>query len=352
MLEGLPRAGLRPDRAAGRRLLHLRRRLSDLTDDSRALCDPHPARGGRGGDPGARLRPAAAGAGTLRFSYAGSTADIAEGLRRLEALGGGSGRPAAARGAAGRALGRSRCAGSQEPPIARDHQPRRLGRLPLGLARPAALRAGSALGRPLRRPGSARSGSAARSATAVASPSGSAGTAAVRRLDDGADDLGEHGGHRLAHPLAACGAAARRPRAPRRSPDAASSPRSITSPSPARPPARAGCRLGAARAASPRPAAGASSLRAGSGADFGFGLGASAASAPDATSASAGLGVGLDAASSASRPRTRGAVRWPLPPRRRRRRLRLPAGLLGRRPRPRSTASSAALLLLLDLRSG
>ena len=83
MLEGLPAAGFSriapPDGA-----FYI---YADVARDDRRqprALRAHPARGRGGGHPRARLRPRR-GAGTLRFSYAGATADIAEGLRRLAA---------------------------------------------------------------------------------------------------------------------------------------------------------------------------------------------------------------------------------------------------------------------------
>ena len=58
-----------------------------MTDDSRALCDRILREAGVAVTPGLDFDPAR-GSGTLRFSYAGATADIAEGLRRLEAWAG------------------------------------------------------------------------------------------------------------------------------------------------------------------------------------------------------------------------------------------------------------------------
>ncbi|HVH03105.1 MAG TPA: aminotransferase class I/II-fold pyridoxal phosphate-dependent enzyme [Amaricoccus sp.] len=81
MLEGLPRAGFGhiapPDGA-----FYVYADVSALTDDSRALSARILAEAGVAVTPGTDFDPAR-GARTLRFSYAGSTAEIAEGLRRL-----------------------------------------------------------------------------------------------------------------------------------------------------------------------------------------------------------------------------------------------------------------------------
>ena len=86
MLAGLPRAGFTriapPDGA-----FYIYADVSDVTDDSRALCDRILREAGVAVTPGLDFDPAR-GSGTLRFSYAGATADIAEGLRRLEAWAG------------------------------------------------------------------------------------------------------------------------------------------------------------------------------------------------------------------------------------------------------------------------
>ena len=111
MLEGLPRAGFSriapPDGA-----FYIYADVSEMTGDSRALCGADPARGRGGGDARGSTSTRGAARGTLRFSYAGATADIAEGIARLAAWAG-------ACGGAGRV--------GQEPLSARDHQPRRLG---------------------------------------------------------------------------------------------------------------------------------------------------------------------------------------------------------------------------------
>ena len=88
MLEGLPRAGFTriapPDGA-----FYIYADVSDLTDDSRALCARILREAGVAVTPGLDFDPGR-GARTLRFSYAGSTADITEGIRRLQSLGLGS----------------------------------------------------------------------------------------------------------------------------------------------------------------------------------------------------------------------------------------------------------------------
>ena len=81
MLEGLPRAGFDriapPDGA-----FYVYADVSDLTADSLAFAREILDRAGVAVTPGLDF-DAARGAGTLRFSYARSTADIAEGLDRL-----------------------------------------------------------------------------------------------------------------------------------------------------------------------------------------------------------------------------------------------------------------------------
>ncbi|MFA5539821.1 MAG: aminotransferase class I/II-fold pyridoxal phosphate-dependent enzyme [Gemmobacter sp.] len=82
MLEGLPRAGFArfapPDGA-----FFVYADVSDLTDDSRAFAAEILDRTGVAVTPGLDFDPER-GHRTLRFSYAGATADIAEGLRRLQ----------------------------------------------------------------------------------------------------------------------------------------------------------------------------------------------------------------------------------------------------------------------------
>ncbi|MFO1105170.1 MAG: aminotransferase class I/II-fold pyridoxal phosphate-dependent enzyme [Amaricoccus sp.] len=82
MLDGLPRAGFGhvapPDGA-----FYLYADISDRTRDSRAFAARLLAEAGVAVAPGVDFDPARGG-GTLRFSYARSTEDIAEGLRRLQ----------------------------------------------------------------------------------------------------------------------------------------------------------------------------------------------------------------------------------------------------------------------------
>ncbi|MEL7253650.1 MAG: aminotransferase class I/II-fold pyridoxal phosphate-dependent enzyme [Pseudomonadota bacterium] len=84
MLEGLPKAGFDriapPDGA-----FYVYADVSDLTDDSRAFAAEILDKAGVAVTPGLDFDPER-GAGTLRFSYARSTEDIAEGLRRLQAF--------------------------------------------------------------------------------------------------------------------------------------------------------------------------------------------------------------------------------------------------------------------------
>lgn len=81
MLEGLPRAGFSriapPDGA-----FYVYADVSDLTNDSRQLAADILSEAGVAVTPGLDFDPAR-GHATLRFSYAGATADIAEGLERL-----------------------------------------------------------------------------------------------------------------------------------------------------------------------------------------------------------------------------------------------------------------------------
>ena len=83
MLDGLPQAGITriapPDGA-----FYVYADVSDLTTDSLALSRDILDRAGVAVTPGLDFDPVR-GAGTLRFSYARSTADIAEGLARLRA---------------------------------------------------------------------------------------------------------------------------------------------------------------------------------------------------------------------------------------------------------------------------
>lgn len=84
MLEGLPAAGFRniapPDGA-----FYVYADVSDITDDSRAFAAEILERAGVAVTPGLDFDPVRGG-GTLRFSYARSTEDIAEGLKRLQAF--------------------------------------------------------------------------------------------------------------------------------------------------------------------------------------------------------------------------------------------------------------------------
>ncbi|MGC9368744.1 MAG: pyridoxal phosphate-dependent aminotransferase [Paracoccaceae bacterium] len=84
MLEGLPEAGFTeiapPDGA-----FYVYADVSALTDDSRAFAAEILEKAGLAVTPGLDFDPDR-GAGTLRFSYARSTADIREGLARLKAF--------------------------------------------------------------------------------------------------------------------------------------------------------------------------------------------------------------------------------------------------------------------------
>ncbi|MET4127230.1 aminotransferase class I/II-fold pyridoxal phosphate-dependent enzyme [Roseovarius sp. MBR-6] len=84
MLDGLPKAGFDriapPDGA-----FYVYADVRHLTDDSRALAAEILDKAGVAVTPGLDFDPAR-GAGTLRFSYARSTADIEEGLARLAAF--------------------------------------------------------------------------------------------------------------------------------------------------------------------------------------------------------------------------------------------------------------------------
>ena len=82
MLEALPKAGfarIAPPEGA----FYVYADVSELTPDSRAFAAEILDRAGVAVTPGLDFDPQR-GARTLRFSYARSTADIAEGLRRLE----------------------------------------------------------------------------------------------------------------------------------------------------------------------------------------------------------------------------------------------------------------------------
>ena len=84
MLDGLPRAGFThiapPDGA-----FYIYADVSDLTDDARALAGEILEKADVAVTPGLDFDPLR-GAGTLRFSYARSTEDIREGLKRLAAF--------------------------------------------------------------------------------------------------------------------------------------------------------------------------------------------------------------------------------------------------------------------------
>jgi aspartate/methionine/tyrosine aminotransferase len=90
LLEGLPRAGFGriapPDGA-----FYVYADVSAMTGDSHRFCDRILREAGVAVTPGLDFDPRRGG-GTLRFSYAGATADMAEGLRRLEAWAGGAAR--------------------------------------------------------------------------------------------------------------------------------------------------------------------------------------------------------------------------------------------------------------------
>lgn len=84
MLEGLPRAGfsrIAPPEGA----FYIYADVSDLTADSRAFAAEILDRAGVAVTPGLDFDPVR-GATTLRFSYAGATADIVEGLARLQSF--------------------------------------------------------------------------------------------------------------------------------------------------------------------------------------------------------------------------------------------------------------------------
>src|SRR5690606_21279454 len=86
LLEGLPQAGFGriapPDGA-----FYIYADVSDLTGDSRDLARRLLTEAGVAATPGLDFDPAR-GHATLRFSYAGSTADMEEGLTRLAAWSG------------------------------------------------------------------------------------------------------------------------------------------------------------------------------------------------------------------------------------------------------------------------
>jgi aspartate/methionine/tyrosine aminotransferase len=91
MLESLPKAGFDriapPDGA-----FYIYADVSGMAADSQALCEHILHEAGVAATPGLDFDPQR-GRGTLRFSYAGATADIAEGLRRLEDWARGGQRP-------------------------------------------------------------------------------------------------------------------------------------------------------------------------------------------------------------------------------------------------------------------
>jgi aspartate/methionine/tyrosine aminotransferase len=82
MLDGLPKAGFTkiapPDGA-----FFIYADVSDLTDDSRAFAAEILEKAGVAVTPGLDFDPVRGG-GTLRFSYARETAQIEEGLARLQ----------------------------------------------------------------------------------------------------------------------------------------------------------------------------------------------------------------------------------------------------------------------------
>ena len=84
MLAGLPRAGI-TDFAPPDGAFYVYADVSDRTNDSLTLARDILDRAGVAVTPGLDFDPVR-GAGTLRFSYARSTADIAEGLERLAAF--------------------------------------------------------------------------------------------------------------------------------------------------------------------------------------------------------------------------------------------------------------------------
>jgi aspartate/methionine/tyrosine aminotransferase len=84
LLDGLPKAGF-PNIAPPDGAFYVYADVSDITGDSLALAGRILAQAGVAVAPGVDFDPSR-GARTLRFSYAGATADIAEGLRRLQAF--------------------------------------------------------------------------------------------------------------------------------------------------------------------------------------------------------------------------------------------------------------------------
>jgi aspartate/methionine/tyrosine aminotransferase len=83
MTEGLPRAGI-TDFAPPDGAFYVYADVSHLTGDSRAFCAEILAKTGVAITPGLDFDPLR-GHRTVRFSYARATADVAEGLARLEA---------------------------------------------------------------------------------------------------------------------------------------------------------------------------------------------------------------------------------------------------------------------------
>ncbi|MEM7544403.1 MAG: aminotransferase class I/II-fold pyridoxal phosphate-dependent enzyme [Pseudomonadota bacterium] len=82
LLNALPEAGL-TRLAPCEGAFYLYAEVDHLTDDSRDFCDRMLTEAGVAATPGHDFDPAR-GAGTVRFSFARSTADIAEGARRLK----------------------------------------------------------------------------------------------------------------------------------------------------------------------------------------------------------------------------------------------------------------------------
>jgi aspartate/methionine/tyrosine aminotransferase len=82
MLDGLPDAGF-PNIAPPDGAFYVYADVSDITDDSRALAADILEQAGVAVTPGLDFDPVRGG-GTLRFSYARSTEDIREGLKRLK----------------------------------------------------------------------------------------------------------------------------------------------------------------------------------------------------------------------------------------------------------------------------
>jgi aspartate/methionine/tyrosine aminotransferase len=89
LLAGLPAAGF-PRFAPPDGAFYVYADVSDRTDDSRAFAARMLAEAGVAATPGLDFDPRR-GAGTLRFSYAGTTEAMAEGLDRLRRWSGGAG---------------------------------------------------------------------------------------------------------------------------------------------------------------------------------------------------------------------------------------------------------------------